>query len=257
MYKGMPFRTRPTEEILEEIDGAAQEYGDRVKTVFLPDGNTIALKTDRLIPVLNRLKERFPALERITCYGSARFVLKKTPSELKRLREAGLTRLHMGIESGDAETLTKIKKGANPEDMIKAGCRVREAGMEVSEYVLVGIAGPERSRIHAEASAEVLNAIQPAFTRLRTYVPVQGTPLWEDYEQGRFILMTALECLREIKILVQNLEGSTALVSDHLSNYADIQGKFPEDKKEILLKIDRLLTLDENDFRSSLIGYPL
>jgi radical SAM superfamily enzyme YgiQ (UPF0313 family) len=257
MYKGVPFRTRPEEEILAEIDGAAEAYGEHVKTVFLPDGNTIVLKTEKLVPILERISTRFPALERITCYGSAKFAIRKSLEEWKRLKGAGLSRLHMGIESGDAETLKKIEKGATPEEMIEAGRRVREAGIEVSEYVLVGIAGPERSQAHARASAEVLNAIEPHFVRLRTYVPVHGTPMWDDYEAGRFALPSAHECLREIRTLVEALTGPALLLSDHLSNYADITGRLPDDKEGMLAKIDECLARDEDDFRGSLIGHQL
>lgn len=253
MYKNVPFRTRPTEQILAEIDAAAEVYGDRVRTVFLPDGNTIVLKTEKLLPILARLEERFPRLERVTCYGSARFVIRKSPDDLKRLRDAGLTRIHMGIESGDAKTLEKIKKGATPREMIEAGCRAREAGMEVSEYILVGIAGLERSLVHAEASAKVLNAIQPRFVRLRTFVPVEGTPMWEE----RLRLMSPHECLREILALVKRLEAPMELVSDHISNYADIRGKIPEDKERIMERIEKCLDLDEDEFRGSLIGTQL
>jgi len=257
MYKGIPFRTRPEEEVLAEIDAVGEHYGDRVRTVFLPDGNTIVLKTAKLLPILKRLKQKLPKLERITCYGSARFILRKTVQDLIRLREAGLSRIHMGIESGDENTLVKIQKGASPEEMIEAGRRVREAGIEISEYVLVGIAGPERSGIHAQESARVLNAIEPTFIRLRTFVPAQGTPLFDEYEQGKFTLMTAHQCLEEIKILVENLQGSTRLVSDHISNYADVSGTLPKDKATILARIDACLATDEGDFRGSLFGYQL
>ncbi|MHC4946632.1 MAG: B12-binding domain-containing radical SAM protein [Planctomycetota bacterium] len=257
MYKGVPFRTRPAEEIFAEIEGAAKAYGNQVKTIFLPDGNTIVLKTEKLLPILERIKAGFPSLERVTCYGSAKFAIQKSAEEWKRLKNAGLTRIHMGIESGDAETLKKIEKGATPEEMVEAGKRVRESGIEVSEYVLVGIAGPERSQIHARASAEVLNAIEPHFVRLRTYVPVFGTPMWDDYEEGRFTLQSAHECLREIRTLVEFLKGPATLLSDHLSNYADITGKVPDEKEGMLEKIDECLSRDEDDFRDSLIGYPL
>lgn len=254
MYKNVSFRTRPPEQILAEIDGAAEVYGDLVRTVFLPDGNTICLKTEKLLPILERITEKFPKLQRITCYGSAKFVIRKSLEDLKRLRAAGLKRIHMGIESGDGETLIKIEKGANPEEMIEAGRRAREAGLEVSEYILVGIAGPERSEIHARASAEVINGIRPHFVRLRTYVPVWGTPLWEDYDQGRFILPGPHDCLREIRILVENLEGPLELLSDHISNYADISGPIPDDRDRMLDRIDQCLARDEEDFRGMLTG---
>jgi len=257
MYKSVKFRTRPKDELLEEIDWAGETYGDLIRTIFLPDGNTLVLKTEKLLPILNRIKEKFPKLERITCYGSARYAIKKTAEEFKRLKEAGLTRIHMGIESGDAKTLENIKKGATREEIIDAGVRVKKAGIEISEYILVGIAGPERSIIHAKESARVLNAIEPTFVRFRTYVPVPGTPLGDEYASGQFTLLSAHQCLKEIRTVVDNLKGSMILCSDHVSNYADISGKLPDDKNSILKKLDHCLSLDEEAFRGDLMGFQL
>lgn len=257
MYKNVKFKVRPLDEVLMEIDLAAKTYKDQVRTVFLPDGNTIVLKTEKLLPILERITQSFPNLQRITCYGSARYILKKSEEELLKLRKAGLKRIHMGIESGDREVLEKIQKGADPEQMIQGGQRVKKAGIEISEYVLVGVAGPEKSQDHARESARVLNAIEPDFVRLRTYVPVPGTPLGDAHEAGDFVLLSPHECLREIKTLVEHLEGRMELCSDHISNYANVQGVVPEDKKAILSKINKLLDLDEENFRDHLMGYQL
>jgi len=119
------------------------------------------------------------------------------------------------------------------------------------------VAGPEKSQEHAKESARVLSAIEPDFVRLRTYAPVPGTPLGEEYEAGDFVLLSPHDCLREIKTLVENLDGVMELCSDHISNYANVQGIVPEDKKAILEKIDKLLDLDEENFRDHLMGYQL
>jgi len=202
MYKQSRFRTRPMQEILEDIDAAAGLYGKAVKTVFLPDGNTIVLSTNKLLTILGRIAERFPDLERVTCYGSARYVVKKSREDLEALRAAGLKRIHMGMESGDGPTLEHIKKGTDPEEIVAAGRRVRAAGIEISEYYLVGLGGLDRAGDHARESARVLNAIEPDFVRLRTLVIVPGTPLGEEARAGRFTLPGALDCLRELRLLV-------------------------------------------------------
>ena len=124
---------------------ARDHYGPWVRSIFLPDGNTIIMKTNDLVQIFEFAKTLFPRLERITVYGSARFVDKKSLDDLKRLKEAGLNRIHMGMESGDDVTLTRVSKGTTSEQIIRAGCKVHEAGIELSEYYLVGIGGVERT----------------------------------------------------------------------------------------------------------------
>jgi radical SAM superfamily enzyme YgiQ (UPF0313 family) len=248
MYKKVRFQTRPMEEILEDIDAAADLYGNAVKTVFLPDGNTIILSTRKLLTILERIAERFPDLERVTSYGSARFVIRKDLEDLKKLRAAGLKRIHMGMESGDGPTLERIRKGTTPDEIIAAGRRVRNAGIEISEYYLVGLGGLERSESHARESARVLNAVAADFVRLRTLVLVPGTPLWEETRSGDFAPPGILDCLRELRLLVENLECKTLLLSDHISNYVDLNGRFPEDREALLSGLDECLAMDEDDF---------
>lgn len=249
MYKDVKFRARPIDEVLEDIDEAAEEYGSGVKTVFLPDGNTIVLSKKKLLAILDRLSARFPDLKRVTCYGSARYVVRKSVDDLKELRKAGLSRLHMGMESGDRVTLERTGKGTTPEEIIEAGRRVREAGIELSEYYVVGLGGTERARQHARESAWVLNAVAPTFVRLRTLVPVPGTPLHDEVEAGRLVVPGVLDSLRELRLLISGLMCQTQLLSDHISNHVDLNGRFPEDKESLLEALDRCLELDEESFR--------
>jgi radical SAM superfamily enzyme YgiQ (UPF0313 family) len=176
MYKDRKFRVRPIEEVFEDLDMARDLYGsDRVRTIFLADGNTAVLPTEKLVAIGEAARERFPHLERITVYGSAKFLMKKSQEQWQRVAEAGITRIHSGLESGDAATLVAIDKGVTPEQAVEAYNHVRDAGIELSVYLMVGVAGTERSREHALGSAEVLNGAPPDFIRLRTFVPSPGT----------------------------------------------------------------------------------
>lgn len=255
MYKDTKFRIRPVEEIKEDLLAARKYYGDIVESVFFPDGNTIIMKTDQLVEIFSYTHELFPRLKRITVYGSARFVDKKSEKDLLRLREAGLTRVHTGMESGDDTVLAKICKGTNSEQIVSAGLKLKAAGIEVSEYYLVGIGGKDLSTQHALNSAKTLNLFSPEFIRLRTYVPIPFTPLFDDYKTGSFKLLSPHEALREIRILIQNLvcEGSI-LLSDHVSNYWNVHGSLPHDKEKMLKEIDHALTMDEDNFRAPHIG---
>jgi radical SAM superfamily enzyme YgiQ (UPF0313 family) len=256
MYKGKGFRIRKVEEIKEDLRAARDFYGeDNVRTVFFPDGNTIIMRTARLVEIFDYTRELFPKLERITSYGSARFIIRKSPEEWAQLREAGLQRIHVGIESGDAVLLERLRKGATPEEMVKAGRLVKDAGLELSEYILVGIGGQERTKEHALGSAKVLNDIDPDFIRLRTWVPVSAAPLYEDYKKGTFKLLGPYEALGETKLLLENLEVNSWFLSDHISNFANLNGKLPGAKEKLLQQIDEALKLPRECFRESIIHH--
>ena len=255
MYKGKPFRIRPVEDIKEDLREARSYYGDEVETVFFADGNTIIMRTAQLEEIFQYTHELFPRLQRITVYGSARFINMKTPQELVRLRDAGLRRIHSGMESGDDATLARLHKGATAAEIVEAGLKVRQAGIEQSEYVLIGAGGRERSREHALASADVLNRITPEFIRLRTFIPMVGTPLYEEWRQGTFGLLRPHEALRETEVFIGALAAAgSMLYSDHASNYAYVNGRIPDDKPVMLQTVSHLLQLPESDFRPPEMG---
>jgi radical SAM superfamily enzyme YgiQ (UPF0313 family) len=249
MYQNTKFRIRSAADIKEDLKMARDYHGDQVQTIFFPDGNTILMKTDQLVEILNYALEMFPYLVRMTVYGSAKYLKLKNLSELLRLKEAGLTRIHSGMESGDDEVLRRIRKGFTASEMIEEGLKVREAGIELSEYILIGIGGRERTQEHALESARVLNAFTPDFVRLRTYVPWKKTPLYEDYKQRKFLLLSPHEALKETRLLIAHLEGPFKLLSDHISNFAWVNGTIPQDKPIILETLDQLLAVPENEFR--------
>ena len=250
MYRQSRFRIRTMAEIKEDLDMARDYYGDSVRSVFMADGNTIVMKTADLVEILHYIQESFPSLERITSYGSARFIAKKKPEELAALREAGLTRIHSGMESGDDAVLHLQNKGVNADRIVHAGRMVKDAGIELSEYIIVGAGGKALSTQHAINSALVLNRINPDFIRLRTLMPAKGTPLYEMCKHGDFSLLTPHEALRETRTFIGHLEGITStLYSDHISNYWNVHGTFPTDKQGMLGQIDYALSLEEKQFR--------
>lgn len=250
MYKGTKFRLRPVEEIKEDLLAAQNYYGKFIESLFFPDGNTIIMKTDQLVEIFEYAHSLFPHLKRITVYGSARYVNVKKQEEINRLKEAGLSRIHMGMESGDDEVLKRICKGATAEQVVAAGTKLKNAGIDVSEYYLVGIGGEELSTQHAINSAKALSQFSPDFVRLRTFVPAPGTPLYDDCESGAFKLLSPHQALKEVRLLIENLDcQGTTVLSDHYSNYWDVNGRLPEDKEKMLADIDHALSIDESRFR--------
>jgi len=260
MYSGVAFRVRPLEEVTEDLDSARAAYGDRVETVFLADGNTAVLPTDHLVAIATAARERFASLRRITMYGSAKFLVKKTLDEWRRIAVAGITRIHSGLESGDEQTLREIAKGVSADAAAAAFSHVMAAGIELSVYVMIGVAGVERWREHAEGTAAVLNRSGADFVRLRTWFPIPGTPWHGRWRDGRLTLPDAHQALRETRLLVERLATPTMLLSDHISNFLDVHGRLPEDRDEMLAAIDDALGWPIEAFRpptESLIGLAL
>ncbi|MCK4728166.1 MAG: B12-binding domain-containing radical SAM protein, partial [Desulfobacterales bacterium] len=226
VYKDGPrYRVRPVDDIKEDMLEAKKIYGPHVRTMFLPAGNTIAMKTEDLAEVCSFAKMTFPTIDRITVNGSSQFIHKKGPIQLERLAKAGLGRIHVGIESGDDVVLRRIRKGTHARQQIEAGRWVMAAGIELSLYVILGIGGRERTREHAEETARVINEIAPDFLRLRTFVPKINTPLLEDVQAGRFEMLTPHGVLEETKALLEGLTIATTLTSDHYTNYINLYGR--------------------------------
>jgi radical SAM superfamily enzyme YgiQ (UPF0313 family) len=249
MYRDKQFKRRPTNEIIEDLDMALEAYGRGVRTVFLADGNTAALPTATLVEIGKAARQRFPCLQRITMYGSAKFLTRKSREEWQQIADAGITRIHSGLESGDPVTLERIHKGVDPEAAARAFEHVMAAGIELSVYLMVGVAGIERWREHAEGSADVLNLASPDFVRLRTFVPVLGTEWCERWQRGDLTLLDAHQALRETRLLIEKLQGPAMLLSDHISNFLDVHGRIPEDRALMLKTIDEALEWSLEAFR--------
>jgi len=249
MYKATKFEIRDLEEIKADIEMARELYGERVGTVFIGDSNSLTIRAEKLVQALNSLYDSFPHLERVTSYARAKTLAKKPMEDLEKIRQAGLTRLHVGLETGDRDLLKEIGKGATPEEMVEAGRKAKKAGFEYSLYVLLGIGGEEKWENHARGTAEVLNQIDPHFIRVRTLVPQPNSPLYEAAEEGHFHLPSPETILKETKLLLEELQVTSQFLSDHISNLLPLHGKLPEDKGRMIQMIDEALRELEKDGR--------
>jgi hypothetical protein len=215
------------------------------KNVFLQDANNLVQKTKNLIEILNYLMEVFPSIERITTYARAKTVSQKTVEELRDLRHAGLSRIHIGLESGNDIVLKYIQKGVTSHEHIDAGRKVKESGISLSEYVILGLGGKERWKGHAVDTAKVLRQIDPDFIRVRTLKISKTMDLYPKTEKGEFVPLKDDEIVTEERLLIDNLDGITSqFVSDHILNLLEeVEGRFPEEKGKMLAVIDRYLNL--------------
>lgn len=218
-------------------------------TVFLQDANSLLLSADRLVEILEHIRKTFPHVKRITSYARAATLDKKSVEEFIRLKEAGLSRLHVGMESGSDRILKLINKGARASQVIGGGKKAVEAGVSICLYIIPGIGGKELSVENAVESARVVNAVNPAFVRFRSLYVRRGTPLMDMVEEGTFEPPSEDEIVMEIKTFIEHLDGiSTTLVSDHILNLLEeVEGTLPQDKQFMLDVIDRYLTLPEEE----------
>lgn len=242
MYLDKKFHIRPMADILEDIRMARAYYGD-VERVFLCDGDAIIMRTEELLTILEALHRAFPSLQRVTTYAGPRSTLAKTPEELRTLREAGLTRAYLGVETGCDALLKQVKKGVDAAQMLEAGVRLREAGMDLWVMVILGLAGTgEPSRRHMLDTAAMMNEMKPRHLSALTLTLDPGTELYQDYRAGRFHPITPRESLLEAKLLLENLTVDPLhFTCNHASNYLPLKGGLPEDRDRFLAMLDRAL----------------
>lgn len=295
VYKGETFELRSVQEIQRDIDTAKEiangiktlawrmGYGDSYGRVaalvhdslphnaavqnvalwlyggsasaFLQDANSIIMSTPDLLRVVSHLKQTFPDLQRITSYGRSRNAAKKSSEEFTQIREAGLSRIHIGLESGCDEVLDYVQKGCTADHHIKGGRAVVEAGIELSEYVMPGLGGRRWSGSHVQETARVLNEIDPAFIRIRSFQAYEAMPMWRRIEDGGFELLSEDEVVEEIGALIERLECNSVVKSDHMMNILmEVEGKLPEDKEKMLALIHRFASLPEPEKLNFMVG---
>lgn len=216
---------------------------------FLQDADNLVMKTRDLAEVLTFLREKFPEITRVTTYSRSRTAVRKSVESLKKLREAGLDRVHIGLESGYDPVLKFMKKGVNAGQHIEAGRKLVQAGMELSEYVMPGLGGQGMWKEHAVETARVLGKINPHFIRIRSLRVPSRAPLYEKLKDGSFVMQTDDMLAEELRVFIENLDGITSKVtSDHIMNLLEeVTGKLPEDKEKMLDVIKRYQTLTDTE----------
>ncbi|SCY14362.1 radical SAM protein [Desulfoluna spongiiphila] len=241
MYKDKRYRVRSMDEIMEDIRMAKAHYGDLEK-VFLCDGDAIAMETDALLEILSALYKTFPSLRHVGSYVGPQSTLAKG-DDLSVLRDAGLTKAYLGVESGDDAVLAAVKKGVTADEMLEAGQRLVQADINLSSMVLLGIAGTgEAARRHAEATAEITNRMNPRYLAALTYTPVPGTVLFNACEKGEHLLPDPFETLEEMKTIFENITiDHLKFVGAHASNYLPVSGELQKDRAKMLATVNEIL----------------
>jgi radical SAM superfamily enzyme YgiQ (UPF0313 family) len=240
-YKGERFRIKSDAIIMEDIAFAAK-YCKRQRRVFLCDGDALIIPQKRLLKILTEIENQLPWVTRVGLYANAKALNMKTAGELKELRSHGVGIFYMGLETGDDVTLKKIKKGASSKDMIEMGTKAKQAGIKLSITVLLGIAGPQRSQIHAMETGRVLSAIDPDYVGALSLMLIPGTPLYQDYQSGEFRLIEPHEMLAELRTMIASTNLTRGLFhANHASNYLPIRARLPKEKEPTIRLIDAAL----------------
>ena len=232
---------------MEPLHAAINWMNSGMSSIFLQDANSLIIKPGDLVKILQHVRKCFPWVKRVTSYARSHTIARISDNELKEIADAGLNRIHIGLESASDKVLERIKKGTTKATHIKAGIKVKNAGMELSEYVMPGMGGVDLSREHALETADALNQINADFIRLRSLAIPGHVELFEDYQQGRFQKCTDLMVAEEILLFLETLDGITSTVkSDHVLNlFQDVEGKYPEDKEKMTGLIKEFLALPE------------
>lgn len=243
-YTGKRFRIKEDRIILSDILFASK-YMKRQNRVFLMDGDALIIPQQRLMWILDRIREHLPWVRRVGAYANAKSIKMKSPEELIQLKKNGLGILYLGVETGDAELLREIRKGTSAEHLINMGRKVRDAGIKLSVTVLLGIAGRERSLEHARATGELLSAMDPNYVGALTVMLIPGTPLHEDFTSGKFELPDERGFLLELREMIAHTNLSRGLFfSNHASNYLPVKARLPKGKQQALDQIDGALRGD-------------
>ena len=248
MYKAKRYHVRPLEDVLEDIQMAKATWHREAETVFLCDGDAINLPMDYLLAVLKALYEAFPRLRRVTTYAGPLSTLRKTPEELAIIRKAGLQRAYLGVETGDGELLKRVRKGVDAAQMLEAGQRLVAAGFDLWAIVITGLQGGGREALERNAAltARMINDMKPRHLSSMTLMAIEGTPLYEEVQEGKLALQTPFETLLEIRELVRQIELSGLhYTSNHASNYLSIKGTLKEDRAEILARLDAVIAAED------------
>ena len=244
-YRGGKFRIKSFAEIEEDILEASRYR--TVEKIFLCDGDALIIPQKRLVEILSAIRRHIRGVERVGCYANAKSILRKTPEDLSRLRDLGLGIVYLGVETGNEDLLRQINKGATYAQMVQAGRRIKDAGMLLSVTVLLGIGGIEKSLEHAYDTARILTEIDPDFVGALTVMVVPGTPLHEDYVNGRFVLPDQFGFLRELEIMIARADFTNCFfTSNHASNYLPIRARMPGEKEKTLRMIQQVIESGDN-----------
>lgn len=238
MFKDKKFRVRPIEEVLEDLEMARRAY-PVVEKIFLCDGDALCLSNEKLMRILTRIAELFPECKRVSVYGTARDINRKSDEELKELLDAGMEMIYMGAESGSQNVLDKIHKDVTVQEQIDAVKKAENVGIKTSVTFISGLAGLEGWEDHAIATGKMITEMNASYASLLTLMLDPAAPIMKDIQSGKMTLLTPEQVVGETYLLLENAMPKKSCVfrSNHASNYISLRGNLPEDRQRMLAQL--------------------
>lgn len=242
MYKEKDFEIKNLKAIKNDIDEAFESYNN-YRRVFLADGDSLIIPTEKLLKILQYLNNKFQYLHRITTYATPENINNKSIEELKKLRKNGLKMVYLGLESGSEKILKEMKKGANSAEILKASKKLKKANIKNSTTIILGLGGQKYSALHAKKTGELISKMEPEYLSALTLMVKENTPLYEEIKKDKFKLLNPREVLDELYDIIKNINVNQKCIfrSNHASNYYSIKGTLPDDKKKMLTKLKYIL----------------
>ena len=253
MYKGVQFHIKPFEQIKAEID-YFRSRAKYVNRIFLADGDALIVPTEKLIEILKYIKNIFPECERISTYASPKSLELKSEDELKKIKDNGISLLYIGAESGSDEVLKNINKGVTSKELGDLILKAKKVGFKTSVTFIVGILGEKDFREHAVATGNFISRCEPDYVGVLSLMLEENTTIYQEWLKGNFKEADGIDILKEIKLIIENINVTSNIVfrSNHASNYINLKGNLPEDKKRLIQEIDISLnkhSLKEKKYR--------
>ena len=241
MYKDKVFRIRNIRDICKDLLDAHEVYGDKVRRIFLADGDALMVKTEMLLEILATIKTLFPSLERVTSYGTPADILRKSESELRLLKQAGLEMIYLGAESGDDATLRRVNKGVTGAEIIRSGKKLKDNGIASSITLISGLGGQQRMKEHAIESARLISQIHPEYVGFLTLMLEESAPIYREIITGKMSLLAPMEVIQEMILFLEHVDSEgTIFRSNHASNYVSLKGTLNQDIPSMLSSLSSI-----------------
>ena len=250
-YKGIEFRIRSMADIKGDIDSIAHNFSRSVRRVFLENGDALICRQEMLVEIMEYLNKRFPNMERVGSYATPQSLLRKTVPELKALKDLKLEIVYLGVETGDEELLSRIKKGVTPAQTVEAGKKAKKAGIALSVTIILGLTGAQGGTQHPLRTAEVITQIDPEFCGALTLMLEPGAPMYQQWQQGEFTPASPFKSIEELRQIIAHSDFTDCFfTSNHASNYLPLRLKLPQQKEQGLKLLDDILkTKDERNLK--------
>lgn len=216
LYRDRPFRIRSEDEFRLHCEAVRDYFGAGLslrRGMFLADANALTVPQARLLALVNIAQDVFglpDAPRPLYSFVSAFDTQRKSQQNWLALRERGLQRVYIGLESGDDELLQLIRKPGDAQAAITAVTDLKRAGIAVGVIVMVGLGGTRFAAQHVKNTLATLRAMPldaADVIYLSAYRPAPHTEYPEQEATEGLGRLTADEELKQQRVLQDALRA--------------------------------------------------